>query len=152
MMEVVVREMRYTPELSAPLVFSEAAEVYRHGYSIAWDSSTGRRLTSPHSYTLDLFMSESKLGWVKVMPVTDVCEQERLLRLLRDGNCKLASALLVLDTDDDGHVILASSEYASVGDTGINGDDSDDKHATVVMAATMAMAMRMLIELMVMMI
>ena len=69
--EVVARRMRHTPNLPVHVVFSEAAEVYSHDYQFVF-TKQGRVMTTSAGKQVPLFMgNHTKLGWLKVKPVTD---------------------------------------------------------------------------------
>ena len=74
--EIVVRRMKHTPSLPMAMVFSEASENAKHGYGIYWTPGEKRKIEPPGGPTLELFMSGSNLGWMKVKPVTD-CDMIR---------------------------------------------------------------------------
>ena len=78
--EMVARRMHYTPNLNVPIVFSEAAEVYHHQYSIAFDRVKGRVFTPPNGEPIRLFMSSTKLGWFKVKPIKDKAVISRVVQ------------------------------------------------------------------------
>ena len=69
--EIVVRRMKHTPTLPMAMVFSEASENAEHGYGIYWEPGEMRKIKPPSGPMLELFMSGSSLGWLKVKPVTD---------------------------------------------------------------------------------
>ena len=69
--EVVVRRLKYTPTLPIPFVFSEASENYQHGCSVNWPHNRPRELITSNGKVMQLFMSEGKLGFLKVKPIKD---------------------------------------------------------------------------------
>ena len=69
--ELVVRRLKYTPNLPMAIVFSEASENMTHGYSIMWKAGEQRVMESPEGLVIRLHMSKSKLGYLKVKPETD---------------------------------------------------------------------------------
>ena len=69
--ELVVRRLKLTPKLPMPYVFSEAGENTIHKYGIYWEPNKARVLKSPRGQVIELFMSSSHLGWLKVQAVTD---------------------------------------------------------------------------------
>ena len=86
--EVVLRRLWYTPDLRVDIVFSEACEVYEHGYDITFDATRGRvltvsRPTKQRQYSVPLFMSESMLGLMRCTPVSDPKSQCHYLQLMR---------------------------------------------------------------------
>jgi len=86
--EVVLRRMRHTPDLRLDAVFSEACEVYEHGYEISFDAMHGRILSAPHpnqkyGYRVPLIMSETMLGFLRCHPVDDPVEQGKYLHAMR---------------------------------------------------------------------
>ena len=69
--DVALRTMKHTPELSVPVVYSEPTESKDHGYTFEQMPYTAQRtMTPPDGPCMQLFMSSSLLGWLKVRPVT----------------------------------------------------------------------------------
>ena len=77
--EIVVRRMKYTPKLPMYAVFSEANENVEHGYTIVWKAGEQRTMVSPSGEVIHLFMSKSNLGWLQIVPITDVEKQKTTL-------------------------------------------------------------------------
>ena len=77
--EIVVRRLKYTPDLPMPIVFSEASENVEHGYSIDWPAGEGRRMTSPKGGVIELHMSKTNLGWLKVSAITCPDKQRKIM-------------------------------------------------------------------------
>ena len=73
-LEVVLRRMKHTPKLPIAIVFSEATENVQYGYGIHWEPGAKRVLKSPQGTVLELLVSKSNLGWLKVKPITDISE------------------------------------------------------------------------------
>ena len=73
-LEVVLRRMKHTPKLPMAIVFSEATENVQYGYGIHWEPGAKRVLKSPQGTVLELLVSKSNLGWLKVKPITDISE------------------------------------------------------------------------------
>lgn len=69
--ELVVRRLKYTPNLPMAIVFSEASENMTHGYNSMWNAGEQRVMESPEGLLIRLHMSKSKLGYLKVKPETN---------------------------------------------------------------------------------
>ena len=87
--ETVLRRCKHTPKLPMAIVFSEATENRKHGYGIHWDPGEPRVLKTPSGLIIEMFMSKSDLGWLKVQPITDAAEVRKLLALHAAGNAQL---------------------------------------------------------------
>ena len=101
--ELVVRRLKHTPSLPMPYVFSEATENKKHGYGIYWAPGKRRVIKSPSGQEIELFHSESDLGWLKVAIITN---QDTILSMLkmqktRGGNKLPANNLTVLSPKVD---------------------------------------------------
>lgn len=70
--DVVLRRMKHTPDLRLPVVFSEATEIYDHGYEFASSRAAGRTVKLLHGSTIKPFLNAGKLGWWKVRLVSDM--------------------------------------------------------------------------------
>ena len=90
--ELVVRRMKYTPNLPMAMVFSEACENGVHGYNIVWKAGEGRLMESPSGVVIKLHMSKSNLGYLKVKPVTDTTLQNEAIARMHEG-----ATMLVMD-------------------------------------------------------
>eukprot|EP00964_Phaeocystis_antarctica_P053162 scaffold31178_cov29-Phaeocystis_antarctica.AAC.1 len=62
------------------MVFSEGTE-NKLGYEIIWAPGQKRMMVSPTGVKLELFMSDSGLGYVHIKPVIDKDERRRILSL-----------------------------------------------------------------------
>ena len=78
--ELVVRRLKHTPNLPMEYVFSEATENKKHGYGIYWEPGKRRILKSPSGQEIELFHSNSDLGWLKVSVVTN---KDTILSMLK---------------------------------------------------------------------
>ena len=97
--ETVLRRCKHTPNLPMAIVFSEATENRKHGYGIHWDPGKPRVLKTPSGVVIEMFMSKSDLGWLKVQPITDAGEVRKLLALHAAGNGVESAQLMVKTTD-----------------------------------------------------
>ena len=86
---MVLRRMKHTPNLPMAMVFSEACENKLHGYGIYWSPGQTRVIEAPSGQKLELFMSGSDLGWLKVEPITKKSEVRDLLMAQQLGNGSL---------------------------------------------------------------
>jgi hypothetical protein len=77
--ETVVRRLKYTPKLPMAIVFSEASENVKHGYSINWPAGEARVMITASGDVIKLHMSKSDLGWLQVVPETDPSRQHEVL-------------------------------------------------------------------------
>ena len=82
--EVIVRRMKHTPRLHQQIVFSEATEVYKHGYSYTFDGK-GRTMKTANGQLIPLHMSNQKLGWLKTKPITDKDKMLKVVKILAKG-------------------------------------------------------------------
>ena len=92
--ELVVRRLKHTPNLPMAFVFSEATENKKHGYGIYWEPGQRRVLKSPSGQEIQLFHSDSDLGWLKVSVVTN---EDTILSMLKVQKARGAN-LTVLNT------------------------------------------------------
>ena len=105
--EIVVRRMKHTPTLPMAMVFSEASENAEHGYGIYWEPGEMRKIKPPSGPMLELFMSGSNLGWMKVKPVTDQYIIRKAIESHRGGKGK---ALIVMTS----HIVPAANPSGSM--------------------------------------
>ena len=82
--EVIVRRMKHTPRLHQQIVFSEATEVYKHGYSYTFDGK-GRTMKTANGQLIPLHMSNQKLCWLKTKPITDKDKMLKVVKILAKG-------------------------------------------------------------------
>ena len=81
--EIAVRRMRHTPNLGTAIVFSESCEVYDHDYTFLFNQRMGREMRGSFGrYCMALYMTASKLGWLRVVPIDEPSQQERYLGML----------------------------------------------------------------------
>ena len=115
--ELVVRRMKYTPNLGVPVVFSEPTEVYNHGYTYQFDAVHGRVMVTDEGQQLPLFMSTDKLGWLRWQPVTDLELVNKAIRHRNERICAMSGApptifampTLCGECDDDAVVAARGS-------------------------------------------
>ena len=84
--DVVLRRMKHTPDLRVPVVFSEATEIYDHGYEFTSSRAAGRVVKLVDGSTVKLFLNKSKLGWWKVRPVTNKTHAAMWLANMQRGS------------------------------------------------------------------
>ena len=89
--ELVIRRLKYCPNLPMPFVFSEATENKKHGYGIYWPPGKPRVMVSPDNTVLELHMSSVDLGWLRVNTVTDQAVVLSMLKKTKDTKISLVS-------------------------------------------------------------
>ena len=77
------------------MVFSEATENKEYGYGIYWPPSSHRWIESPQGHKIELFMSSSDLGWVKVRYITNASEVAQLLS--EQAKTKIGSVAMMIE-------------------------------------------------------
>ena len=91
--ELVARRMKHTPSLHLPIVFSEATEVYRHGYTYQFSAAEGRLMTTSDGQRIPLHISASKLGWLRTRPITDKAQALKALKVLAEKRLPASETL-----------------------------------------------------------
>ena len=98
--ERVARRIKYAPNLGLPLVIAESTEVEEHGYEYTHRRGDGRVMTTASGARIPLIMSGTKLGWLKLRPVTDPDAIKAAIARLtpaQQGPARLSSVTVIGD-------------------------------------------------------